>query len=80
MKTAISIPDPLFEEAERIAKRRGMSRSELYSRAVAEYVRAERFLGVRERLDAVYQAHPEESGLDPMIEQAQARSLPKERW
>jgi metal-responsive CopG/Arc/MetJ family transcriptional regulator len=80
MKTAISIPDPLFEEAERIAKRRGMSRSELYSRAVAEYVRAERFLGVRERLDAVYQAHPEDSRLDPFIEQAQARSLPKKRW
>jgi metal-responsive CopG/Arc/MetJ family transcriptional regulator len=80
MKTAISIPDPLFEEAERIAKRRGMSRSELYSRAVAEYVRAERFLGVRERLDAVYQAHPEYSRLDPFIEQAQARSLPKKRW
>ena len=80
MKTAVSIPDPLFEEAERIAKRRGMSRSELYSRAVAEYVRAERFLGVRERLDAVYQAHPGNSGLDRLIEQAQVRSVPKERW
>jgi hypothetical protein len=80
MKTAISIPDPLFEEAERIAKRRGMSRSELYSRAVAEYVRGERFLGVRERLDAVYQGNPQDSCLDPCIEQAQARSLPKERW
>jgi hypothetical protein len=31
-----------------------MSRSELYSNAVAEYVTSERYLGVRERLDAVY--------------------------
>ncbi len=80
MKTAISIPDAVFEEAERLAKRRGWSRSELYANAVAEYVKGERFLGVRERLDAVYGADPEISDLDPMIEQAQAHSLLKEKW
>src|SRR5580700_6419740 len=54
MKTAISVPDEIFEEAERLARQRGMSRSELYAKAVAEYVKGERFVGVRERLDAVY--------------------------
>lgn len=39
MKTAISLPDELFEAAERVAKRLELSRSELYARAVAEYVR-----------------------------------------
>lgn len=80
MKTAISIPDSVFEEAESLAKQRGMSRSELFTRAVAEYVKGERFLGVRERLDAVYGAHAGESDLDPAIQELQARSLPKERW
>jgi predicted transcriptional regulator len=47
VKTAISIPDTIFEDAERLAKRRGWSRSELYARAVADFVKAERFLGVR---------------------------------
>jgi len=38
MKTAISIPDEVFEEAERLARRLGKSRSEVYSLAVAEYL------------------------------------------
>jgi hypothetical protein len=80
MKTAISIPNAIFEEAERLAKRRGWSRSELYANAVAEYVKSERFLGVRERLDIVYGENPDDSNLDPILEGAQARSLPEEKW
>jgi len=80
MKTAISIPDSVFEEAENLAKRRGISRSELFTKAVAEYIKGERFLGVRERLDALYEAHPEDSDLDPAVEELQARSLPREKW
>ncbi len=80
MKTAISIPDAVFEEAEWLAKRRGWSRSELYANAVAEYVKGERFLGVRERLDAVYGKNPADSALDPAIERLQTRSLSKEKW
>ncbi|MGE0581849.1 MAG: CopG family transcriptional regulator [Steroidobacteraceae bacterium] len=80
MKTAISIPDPVFEEAERLAKRRGMSRSELYSKAVSDYVENQRFVGVRERLDAVYAAAPADSELEPDIARAQANSLTRERW
>jgi len=80
MKTAISLPDEIFEEAERLARQRGMSRSELYARAVAEFVKGERFLGVRERLDSVYAADPNGSRLDPALGEMQARSLPKEQW
>jgi predicted transcriptional regulator len=54
MKTAISIPDEIFEQAERLAKTRGWSRSELYANAVSAFVNSERFSGVREKLDAVY--------------------------
>ena len=38
MKTAVSIPDEVFAEAERLAKRMKRSRSEIFSRALAEYV------------------------------------------
>lgn len=38
MKTAISVPDDVFDRAERAAKRLHLSRSELYSRALAEYL------------------------------------------
>ena len=80
MKTAISIPDPIFEEAERLAKERGLSRSELYAEAVSEYVRGQRIVGVRERLDAVYEAAPEDSSLDPLMKRAQSASIPNEEW
>jgi predicted transcriptional regulator len=38
MKTAISIPDEVFEEAERLAERLQTSRSQLYTRALAEFL------------------------------------------
>ncbi len=38
MKTAISIPDDVFEEAERLATELQTSRSQLYSRALREFV------------------------------------------
>jgi metal-responsive CopG/Arc/MetJ family transcriptional regulator len=38
MKTAVSIPDEVFAEAERLAAELQTSRSELYSRALQEYV------------------------------------------
>ena len=38
MKTAISIPDEVFEAADRTAKKLGVSRSELYATAVHEFI------------------------------------------
>lgn len=38
MKTAVSIPDDIFAQAERLARRTGVSRSRLVSDAVREYV------------------------------------------
>jgi predicted transcriptional regulator len=38
MKTAVSIPDDVFEDAERLARRMKRSRSEVYGRALADYV------------------------------------------
>jgi metal-responsive CopG/Arc/MetJ family transcriptional regulator len=38
MKTAVSIPDEVFEGAERLARRTKKSRSRLFSDAVREYL------------------------------------------
>jgi len=38
MKTAVSIPDDVFEQAEALAHRTKRSRSEIYARALSEYL------------------------------------------
>jgi metal-responsive CopG/Arc/MetJ family transcriptional regulator len=80
MKTAISVPDELFEAADRLAARLGRSRSELYAAAVAEYLEKQKVHGVTERLDAVYGERAEDSQLDPVLNALQLRSLPREEW
>ena len=80
MKTAISIADSLFEAVERLAKRLGISRSELFQRAVATFLREHRVDGVTEALNEVYGPGTEQGRLDPVLEQFQAASLSKEEW
>ena len=80
MKTAISIPDPLFESAEKLAKRLGVSRSQLYSDAVGALIESYRYSGVTEQLDAVYETNPESSRLDQDIELLQSQALSKDEW
>lgn len=53
MKTAVSLPDDVFTTAERLAKRLQISRSELYSRAIDEYVSRHSPDAVTEALDRV---------------------------
>jgi predicted transcriptional regulator len=80
MKTAISIPDSLFEAAERVAARLGISRSELYRRAVRQFLEAQGHDVIREKLDEVYGPDPEDGRLDPAIEYLQDLSLPEDDW
>jgi metal-responsive CopG/Arc/MetJ family transcriptional regulator len=80
MKTAISVPDQLFEAADRLAERLGMSRSELYATAVAEFLEVHRGQGVTERLNTIYSAQSEMSELDSVLDTLQLQALPKEDW
>jgi hypothetical protein len=80
MNTALSIPDPVFKAAERLSKRLGVSRSQLYAEAVGEYLREHGSLGVTESLDQVYAAEGKPVALDPVLQTLQGRSLPKEDW
>jgi metal-responsive CopG/Arc/MetJ family transcriptional regulator len=78
MKTAISIPDPLFQAAEAFAHEQGVSRSELYARAIQHYLEQHRYHGITDALNQVYAT--EASQLDSAIIAAQARILPKDEW
>jgi metal-responsive CopG/Arc/MetJ family transcriptional regulator len=78
MKTAISIPDPLFEAAEQFAHDNGLSRSELFVRALQLYLQTYQYHGITDALNQVYDQ--ESSALDPAFAAAQARALPKEDW
>ncbi len=53
MKTAVSIPDNVFNDAERLVARFKTSRSELYSRAVAEFIARHDEDSVTQALDEV---------------------------
>ncbi len=78
MKTVISIPDDIFSKAERLARRLKMSRSELYRKALAEYVEQHAQERVIERLDNVYASEP--SALDEVVRGIQDASLSREAW
>jgi hypothetical protein len=78
MKTAISIPDEIFEAAENHAKRIGVPRSRIYALALSEYLEKIRFCGVREALDRVYSAQP--SRVDPIMNSMQNASIEQEDW
>ncbi len=70
MKTAISIPNDVFQDAEHLAHKMKKSRSEIYSRAVREYVARYSEDRVTSALDAVY----EEDAESHEFAQAAARS------
>jgi metal-responsive CopG/Arc/MetJ family transcriptional regulator len=80
MKTAISVPHQVFEAAEQLAKRLGMSRSELYTTAVADFIERHGVQGVTERLNEVYGSDPELSKLDSVLQALQLKSMPKDEW
>lgn len=77
MKTAVSVPDRLFKAADRASKRLKVSRSELYSMALDEFLRSSGAMNVREKLDEVYGSHP--STLDPGLAKLQRDVLRKKR-
>ena len=78
MKTAISLPDPIFEEAEVLAQKLGISRSELYTEALKVYLRRYNREQILSKLNEVYSQ--ESSDLDTVMTTMQLLSLPQEDW
>ena len=58
MKTAISIEDDLFRQAEEAAKELGLSRSALYSQAIDEFIRGHMPSEITKKYNEVFTNHP----------------------
>jgi len=78
MKTAVSIPDEVFEGAERLARRARQSRSEVFSRALREYVARHAPDEVTEAMDRVCADVGDQR--DPFIDVAARRILERSEW
>ena len=78
MKVAISVPDPVFDAAERMAKERRVPRSQVFSEALEEYVAKHNSSAVTAKLNAVYDGLA--SQVDPAFASAQYASLSHEAW
>lgn len=78
MKTAVSLPDDVFDEAERLARRLHKSRSELYREAIAEYVARHHPEAVTASLDRL--AAELDTRADAFTSAASRRTLERTEW
>jgi antitoxin MazE6 len=78
MKTAVSVPDQVFQEAERLAQRLSKSRSQLYTEALVEYLTRHDPDTVTERLNEVWEslAEPE----DRFVRETSRNILERVEW
>jgi metal-responsive CopG/Arc/MetJ family transcriptional regulator len=78
MKTAVSIPDEVFEKAERLARRAGRSRSQVFSDALREYVARHAPDEVTEAMDRVCGQVSDRK--DQFVALAVRRALKRTEW
>jgi metal-responsive CopG/Arc/MetJ family transcriptional regulator len=78
MKVAVSIPDKLFEDAEMLSRRLGLSRSRLYADALEEIVAKHNGREITDRLNLVYAE--EDSSLPHDLRRLRDRSIEREPW
>ena len=78
IKTAVSIPDAVFERAERLAKRAGRSRSQVFSDALREYVARHAPDEVTEAMNRVCADVGEQA--EPFVAAAARRRLKQTEW
>jgi len=78
MKTAVSIPDPLFAEAEKVARKLKLSRSRLYAVALESYVRQQRPSEVTKSLNRAY--GKKRNRPDRVLDALAAETLLRSEW
>jgi antitoxin MazE6 len=78
VKTAVSLPEKLFREAEATAKKLRVPRSKLYAMAIAQFLERAQSGNVTAKLDEVYSEN--RATLDPILHAAQLETLDKDRW
>lgn len=81
MKTAISLPDRVFREAEKLARKLKKSRSQLYSEAIAEYLAHHDFESVTEAMNKVcLELGSNSNASDRFVKEAGRRVLERSEW
>lgn len=80
MKTAVSVPDDVFDRAERLARAAGRSRSEVYSAALREYVARHEPDAVTDALNRVMDALGEEGSRDAFVRESARQALESSEW
>jgi metal-responsive CopG/Arc/MetJ family transcriptional regulator len=78
VKTAVSLPDELFRMAEATARRLRISRSELYAKAISEFLKSQRENSITERLNDLYSRRT--AKVDSGLHRAQLKSLDRDAW
>jgi len=76
VKTAISIPDDVFRRAERLAKQRKVSRSQLYTSALVQMLDAE----PKDELTRAYDTAFADDHRDPFADAAARAVLTAIEW
>lgn len=78
MKTAISVRNNLFERVENYTKKKKMSRSQLFSEAVEEYLDKRENESLRAKINEV--CEKTDTSLESFWKEKQSRALTKEKW
>jgi antitoxin MazE6 len=78
MKTAVSIPDHLFHQADAFARRFKKSRSQVYREALTEYLARREPDSVTTAIDAVLDDVGTE--IDPWIAEVSRAALERSEW
>ncbi|AVQ10866.1 Ribbon-helix-helix domain protein [Leptospira santarosai] len=82
MKTAISIPDELFKTAEKTAKKLGIPRSQLFAKALEEFIRSHSKESVTEKLNKIYDNKSKETktNITDLSVESLRKSLKNDSW
>ena len=78
MKTAISVKNHLFERVDRFAKKKKITRSQVFADAAEEYLETREFNDIKANLNEIYSK--EDSSVDPVMLRMSLLSLPREEW
>lgn len=78
MKTAISVPNDVFELSEKLAKKLKVSRSQIFAMGVKKLGEEYDDDKITEKLNKFYEN--ERAEIDPVIMKMAALSLPKDEW
>jgi metal-responsive CopG/Arc/MetJ family transcriptional regulator len=78
MKTAVTIPDNIIKRADKLAKKRRISRSQLFTEAIESYLDEYEEEEIIRRINEV--CEKADTSVDPVLMKMAVLSLPKDEW